>query len=92
MNDIRLAKRLSDKDFLRVSQFIHTKYGIHLPPAKKTLLEGRLAKRLQQCNIGSFSGYCDYLFTEEGMKKELVFMIDAVTTNKTEFFREPHHF
>lgn len=85
-------KKLSDKDFLRVSQFIHREYGIHLPPAKKTLLEGRLRKRMRQCAMNTFSAYCDYLFTEEGLKEEAVFMIDAVTTNKTDFFREPHHF
>jgi chemotaxis protein methyltransferase CheR len=92
MNDGRLEKKLSDNDFLRVSRFIHQQYGIHLPPAKKTLLEGRLRKRMNQCAIGTYSGYCDYLFTEQGMKEELIFMIDAVTTNKTDFFREPHHF
>ncbi len=85
-------KNLSDKDFLRVSQFIHKEYGIHLPPVKKTLLEGRLRKRMKQCGMGTFTAYCDYLFTEKGMKEEAVFMIDAVTTNKTDFFREPHHF
>jgi chemotaxis protein methyltransferase CheR len=92
MNNDRLEKKLSDKDFLRVSQFIHKQYGIHLSLAKKTLLEGRLRKRLKQCAIDTFGGYCDYLFTEQGMKEELIYMIDAVTTNKTDFFREPHHF
>ena len=92
MNDEKLDKRLSDKDFLRVSRFIHKQYGIHLPLAKKTLLEGRLRKRMRQCAIGTFGGYCDYLFTEQGMKEESIYMIDAVTTNKTDFFREIHHF
>jgi len=91
-DDDRLDKKLSDTDFLRVSRFIHKQYGIHLPPAKKTLLEGRLRKRMKQCAIGSYSGYCDYLFTDQGMKEEMIYMIDAVTTNKTDFFREPYHF
>jgi chemotaxis protein methyltransferase CheR len=85
-------KKLSDHDFIRVSQFIHQQYGIHLPPTKKSLLEGRLRKRMKQCDIDSFSEYCNYLFTDQGMKEEMVFMIDAVTTNKTDFFREPYHF
>ncbi len=92
MNVDRLDKKLSDNDFVRVSRFIHKQYGIHLPPAKKTLLEGRLRKRMKQCAIDTFSAYCDYLFTEQGMKEELIYMIDAVTTNKTDFFREPYHF
>ena len=92
MNDYRPAKNLSDNDFSRVSRFIHKQYGIHLPPAKKTLLEGRLRKRMKQCAMDTFSDYCDYLFTEQGMKEESIYMIDAVTTNKTDFFREPYHF
>ena len=87
-----MNKKLSDPDFLRVSRFIHKHYGIHLPPAKKTLLEGRLRKRMRQCAIETFKGYCDYLFTDQGMKEESIYMVDAVTTNKTDFFREPHHF
>ena len=87
-----MDKKLSDNDFIRLSRFIHQQYGIHLPPAKKSLLEGRLRKRMKQCAMGSYSAYCDYLFTDQGMKEELVYMIDAVTTNKTDFFREPYHF
>lgn len=92
MNDFRKDRKLSDGDFERVSRFIHQQYGIHLPPAKKTLLEGRLRKRMKQCGIDTYGAYCDYLFTDKGMKEEMIFMIDAVTTNKTDFFREPHHF
>jgi chemotaxis protein methyltransferase CheR len=40
----------------------------------------------------SFKEYCDYLFSPTGLKNELIHMIDVVTTNKTDFFREPGHF
>jgi len=80
---------MSDKDFGRFSEFIHTACGIKMPPSKKTMLEGRLQKRLRMLGMLSFSEYCDYLFSAEGMKNELVHMIDVVTTNKTDFFREP---
>ncbi|MCX5858008.1 MAG: chemotaxis protein CheR [Deltaproteobacteria bacterium] len=86
------AQKLSDKDFIRLSQFIQQQYGIQLPPAKKTMLEGRLRKRMKHVNESSFSRYCDYVFTKKGMTEELPYMIDAVTTNKTDFFREPAHF
>jgi chemotaxis protein methyltransferase CheR len=86
------AQKLSDKDFIRLSQFIQQQYGIQLPPAKKTMLEGRLRKRMKYVNESSFSRYCDYVFTKKGMTEELPYMIDAVTTNKTDFFREPAHF
>lgn len=87
-----LSAMLSDKDFHRLSEFIYNECGIHLPPAKKTMVEGRLRKRLRALGLGSFRKYCDYLFTSEGMKSECVPMIDLVTTNKTDFFREPEHF
>jgi chemotaxis protein methyltransferase CheR len=83
---------LSDSDFTRVSRFIHARFGIHLPPTKKSMLEGRLRKRMKAIRIDSFARYCDYLFTGDGMAAELPHMIDAVTTNKTDFFREPSHF
>lgn len=56
------------------------------------MLEGRLRKRLRVCDIGTFDEYCDYLFDHNGLEREAIFLIDAVTTNKTDFFREPVHF
>lgn len=87
-----LSAILSDKDFQRLSAFIYDECGIHLPPSKKTMVEGRLRKRLRVLDMTSFRQYCDYLFSPEGMKAEHVPMIDMVTTNKTDFFREPEHF
>ena len=56
------------------------------------MLESRLAKRMRATGIPSMSAYVDYLFSPEGTENEKVHMIDAVTTNKTDFFREPDHF
>jgi chemotaxis protein methyltransferase CheR len=83
---------MSEKDFNRLSEFIERELGIKMPPAKKVLLESRLQKRLRALKLSTFSNYCDYLFTPKGMEDELVHMIDLVTTNKTDFFRESHHF
>jgi len=84
--------RMSDKDFVRLSEFIRSSCGIKLPPAKKTMLEGRLRKRLRALSIRSFERYCEFLFSPDGSESEYIHMIDAVTTNKTDFFREPDHF
>lgn len=86
------AKLLAKKDFERLSEYIFDHCGIKMPPAKKTLLESRLQKRLRTLGIGSFREYCDFLFTVPEGAGEVIHMIDAVTTNKTEFFREPVHF
>ncbi len=83
---------ISEKEFHRLSEFIYDKCGIRLPPSKKTMLQARLQRRLRTLSMKSYSQYCDYLFTPEGMREEMTRMIDLVTTNKTDFFRESTHF
>lgn len=85
------AKPMTSAEFLRFSEFIRGQCGIKMPPSKKVMLEARLQKRLRSLNIRSFGDYYDYI-RGEGRQDELVHMLDAVTTNKTDFFREPAHF
>lgn len=84
--------KLTDAEFKQLSDFIYNGYGIKLPPVKKVMLEGRLHKRLRAHNFTSFAQYIDYVFSSTGQVQELTHMIDAVSTNKTDFFREPMHF
>jgi len=91
LNEIFKAK-LSDEDFVRLSEFIYKEYGIKMPPTKKSILQGRLQKRLRELNITSFRDYVNYVFSKEGQNNEIIHMIDVVSTNKTDFFREPVHF
>jgi len=86
------ATILSDRDFNRLSEFIQAECGIKMPPAKKVMLQARLQKRLRALGIPSMREYCNYLFSPTGLENELIHMIDVVTTNKTDFFREPRHF
>ncbi|HVI90158.1 MAG TPA: protein-glutamate O-methyltransferase CheR [Dongiaceae bacterium] len=83
---------LSRRDYERLGRFIQGYSGIKMPPNKITMLEGRLRRRLRATGYSSFADYCRYLFDEDGLDHEAVHLIDAVTTNKTEFFREPDHF
>jgi chemotaxis protein methyltransferase CheR len=83
---------LDISDFNRLSLFIESEYGIKMPAVKKTMLESRLLKRLRQLKIPDYSEYCDYLFSARGRKEEVPHFINKVTTNKTDFFREPDHF
>lgn len=66
--------------------------GINLTPAKKTMLTGRLMKRLRSLDIKGFDQYYDLVTSGEGRRHEFHHMIDVVTTNKTDFFREQSHF
>lgn len=83
---------ISKRNFDQLARFIYDYSGIKMPPTKLTMLEGRLRRRLRATGISSFDDYCDYLFKHDGLEQEKVFLIDAVTTNKTDFFREPNHF
>lgn len=83
---------LLNKEFSRLSDFIYKECGIKMPPVKKILLESRLQKRLKTLHLDTFRDYCDYLMSPEGQNKELPSFIDRITTNKTDFFRNPAHF
>jgi chemotaxis protein methyltransferase CheR len=83
---------LTDEQFEKLSAFLYTNYGLKMPPTKKLMMEGRLKRRLVSCGIDNFKSYIDFLFSEEGQKQELIHMVDSLTTNKTDFFREDHHF
>jgi len=87
-----LHESLSKADFERLRTLIHTESGINLTAEKKTMLEIRLRRRLRSLNFSSGAEYCKYVFAPATRDKELVYLIDSVTTNKTDFFREPDHF
>ena len=84
--------QLSPRNFKRLAELIHGYSGIKMPANKRTMLEGRLRRRMRATQIASLNDYCRYLFEDDGLESEIVHLIDAVTTNKTEFFREPAHF
>jgi chemotaxis protein methyltransferase CheR len=83
---------LSSRDYSRLCDLIYREAGIALNSEKKTMLEVRVKRRLKDLNLSSYSQYCDYLFASQGQNDEIVHLIDVVTTNKTDFFREPGHF
>jgi chemotaxis protein methyltransferase CheR len=90
--DVYGDDRLSAKNFKALAELITSYSGIKMPESKRTMLEGRLRRRMRTFGIATLDDYCGYLFDEGGLDTEMVDLIDAVTTNKTEFFREPTHF
>jgi chemotaxis protein methyltransferase CheR len=83
---------ITARDYTRLCDLIYAQAGIRLGSDKKTMLEVRIKRRLKVLDLSSYQQYCDYLFGREGLKEEIVPLIDVVTTNKTDFFREPGHF
>ncbi len=86
------AESLSKEEFQKLSRFIYQLSGIKMPESKKILVEARLRKRLKDLNIQSFKKYCEFLFSKEGSRNEITQMVDVITTNKTDFYREPKQF
>lgn len=83
---------LTIADFERLRALIYRESGISLGPEKKTMLEIRLKRRLRDHTCETLEEYCAFVFGRGRTSEELVHLIDAVTTNKTDFFREPGHF
>lgn len=83
---------LNDHELKRVSDFIGNEVGIQLPASKRTLVEGRLRKRLRELGFDSFKAYLDHVLESEDGALEKLQLIDVITTNKTNFYREAEHF
>ncbi len=84
--------QLRDREFEMLSAFIYEHCGIRYPPGKRVTLEARLRKRLRALSLDSFAAYCPRVLGPTASPDEIVRMIDEVTTNKTDFFREAAHF
>ncbi len=84
--------RLGSRDFTVLSAFIQKEVGIQVPPAKRVMLESRLRRRLRALGLKDFHTYTARVLGPQRDEEEIINLIDAVTTNKTDFFREPHHF
>jgi chemotaxis protein methyltransferase CheR len=79
-----------DEDFQALRKLVREVTGISLSEQKRELVYGRLARRLRALNLRSFRDYRNLLSADDG--RELVQFCNAITTNLTAFFREPHHF
>lgn len=79
------------KEYRRLAAFIHGRTGITLPDHKINMVYSRLTRRLRELGFSTFAEYCDYYSSPEG-EEEIEYLINALTTNLTRFFREKHHF
>lgn len=79
----------SQRDFERVRKMIYERVGIVLADHKQDMVYSRLARRLRTIGMESFHEYLDLLASDD---TEMQAFTNALTTNLTSFFREPHHF
>jgi len=77
------------RTFNTLREIVYETSGISLGPRKEALVCARVGKRMRALGIAEYEHYIDYL---EANPTEVVGLLDAVSTNVTSFFREPHHF
>ena len=87
---IRLREfAFGEEDFQALRLLVKSVTGIHLSDQKRELVYGRLTRRLRALQLRTFAEYRERL---NGDTQELAELCNAITTNLTSFFREPHHF
>jgi chemotaxis protein methyltransferase CheR len=82
---------LSPASFTLFARFITSELGIKMPDSKLTLVQSRLLRRVLDLRMESLEQYAEYFFASSSSEEREHF-INAITTNKTDFFREPQHF
>ncbi len=85
-----LIAELNDADFDLFREIIYRESGINLSPLKKALVQSRLMRRMRELGLRDFHDYYNYL--QENFTEEKINLINCITTNKTDFFRESGHF
>lgn len=83
--------RFERHHFEKIAALLYRLAGIHLAPHKFEMMYARLVRRLRALGLADFDGYCALLDSDQGAD-EVGFLVNAMTTNLTAFFREPHHF
>lgn len=86
-----LSVELNKEQFAQISRLVYQFSGINLPFGKEGLVKSRLTKRLRALGLNTFEQYLHYVKQDQS-RQELVTMVEALTTNKTGFFREAQHF
>jgi chemotaxis protein methyltransferase CheR len=85
------AWQLTDQQFLMLRVFAHKHAGINLNDHKRNMVQRRVARRVAHIGLPDIKAYCDLLESAAGTR-EIEHLINVLTTNKTDFFRENHHF
>jgi len=80
----------TEQDFQFIANLVAERTGIVLSDTKREMVYSRLTRRIRELKIADFKSYCHLL--RAGDHNELITFTNAITTNLTSFFREPHHF
>lgn len=83
---------IEDDDFSFFQKRILALSGIHLSGVKRDLVRARLIARLDALGFSTIKDYRNYLGRLASHDSEWQQLVNQITTNKTDFFREPAHF
>jgi len=79
---------MTDTEFRMICELLKTRCGLHFDQDSRFLVEKRVARRIQETDVGSIASYHFLLRDGSRGEEELASLIDALTTNETYFFRE----
>lgn len=79
------------KTFERFRSLIYEQSGITLSHNKEALVTSRIGKRMRTLELAEHEDYLEYVLADS-TGNEIVQLLDAISTNVTSFYREPHHF
>ncbi|MFO0729962.1 MAG: protein-glutamate O-methyltransferase [Nitrospiraceae bacterium] len=77
-------------EYEKICKLVYSESGISLGASKQSLVVSRLTKRLRDLQLDSFDKYYDFVMSDS-TRDEFTRMLDLISTNKTDFFREPKH-
>lgn len=80
--------RMTDSEFRMFCELIKSRCGLHFDEDSRFIVEKRLARRVEECGLGSFAAYHMLLRDASAGDEEFSNVVDALTTNETYFFRE----
>lgn len=86
-----MVHSITAEEFQRFRALIYDESGISLGEGKESFLASRLSKRLHDLDLATFSEYYAAVI-EDAAREEFTLLLDLISTNKTDFFREPKHF
>ncbi|MBN8219261.1 MAG: methyltransferase domain-containing protein [Spirochaetes bacterium] len=86
-----LTFQITDKEFDAIARLVYQRAGIHLTSVKKNLVVSRLSRRLRTLDLPDFTAYLEHLGRLPESDPEYEELINRISTNKTDFFREPVH-
>lgn len=85
------SHQMDDQLYAQFCDLIYKQCGIALGPHKKSLVVGRIGRRIRALDLKDAHAYLSYIMDETD-QAELTAFLDVITTNTTHFFREAQHF